>query len=149
MVGSRRPVNFFAYPGRRSLPLRADTTCLTLAAPGQQGCAALESLCELIGADAVPTRALAPRLGRARGAITAESLAVAVGRHLPEQAIVCDEAVTAGCGLAQASAAAAPHDWLDLIGGAIGGALPLSTGAREARCRYGDLWQSALRHPRP
>jgi acetolactate synthase-1/2/3 large subunit len=48
---------------------------------------------------------------------------------LPEAAIVVDEAVTARPGLYAATVGAAPHDWLALVGGAIGEGLPLATGA--------------------
>jgi len=58
--------------------------------------------------------------------------------------VLCDEAITASVALPQTLAAAAPHDHLDLMGGAIGGALPLATGAalgspdRRVVCVSGD-----------
>ncbi len=48
---------------------------------------------------------------------------------MPEGAIVVDESVTFGRGLFPLTSGAAPHDWLQLTGGAIGDGLPLSTGA--------------------
>ncbi len=48
---------------------------------------------------------------------------------MPEGAIVVDESVTFGRGLFPLTRGAAPHDWLQLTGGAIGDGLPLSTGA--------------------
>ena len=59
----------------------------------------------------------------------AETLAVAIGRHLPENAIVCDEAVTTGRDFFRFTAGSAAHDWLQVTGGAIGGGMPLATGA--------------------
>jgi acetolactate synthase-1/2/3 large subunit len=48
---------------------------------------------------------------------------------MPEEAIVVDESVSFGRGIFPACAGAAPHDWLQLTGGAIGGGVPLATGA--------------------
>jgi acetolactate synthase-1/2/3 large subunit len=48
---------------------------------------------------------------------------------LPENAVVIDEALTFGFPLYAALAAAAPHDCIQLTGGAIGGGLPMATGA--------------------
>ncbi|WP_421446761.1 thiamine pyrophosphate-dependent enzyme, partial [Agrobacterium tumefaciens] len=55
-----------------------------------------------------------------------------VARLLPDNAIVCDESITQGREFAQLAEASAPHDWLQLTGGAIGIGLPLSTGAAVA-----------------
>ena len=43
--------------------------------------------------------------------------------------MVADEAVTFGRGFYPATYVAAPHDWLQVTGGAIGGGPPLATGA--------------------
>ena len=51
---------------------------------------------------------------------------------MPEGAIVVDESVTASAPIVQATAGAAPHDWLTLTGGAIGQGLPVATGAAVA-----------------
>jgi acetolactate synthase-1/2/3 large subunit len=48
---------------------------------------------------------------------------------LPEQAVVVDEAVTSGRAFGSRFAAAAPHDWLTVMGGAIGFGLPAALGA--------------------
>ena len=48
---------------------------------------------------------------------------------LPDQAVVTDEAVTFGRGFFPFTYAAAPHDWLNSTGGAIGCGPPLATGA--------------------
>ena len=48
---------------------------------------------------------------------------------LPENAIVVDEGVTFGRSAYSACGTAAPHDWLQLTGGAIGDGIPLATGA--------------------
>ena len=51
---------------------------------------------------------------------------------MPDDAIVSDESATAGIWMAAATAGCAPHDWLQLTGGAIGQGLPLATGAAVA-----------------
>jgi acetolactate synthase-1/2/3 large subunit len=48
---------------------------------------------------------------------------------MPEHAIVSDESVSFGRGFYRNSHAAPPHDWLHLVGGAIGAGLPVATGA--------------------
>ena len=48
---------------------------------------------------------------------------------MPEDAIVSDESVSYGRGFHALTRAAAPHDWLQLTGGAIGDGIPVATGA--------------------
>jgi acetolactate synthase I/II/III large subunit len=48
---------------------------------------------------------------------------------MPEGAVIADESVTFGRGFFPLTKAAAPHDWLNVTGGAIGGGPPLATGA--------------------
>ena len=48
---------------------------------------------------------------------------------LPENAIVVDESVSFGRAFFNSHAAAPPHDWLHMTGGAIGGGMPMATGA--------------------
>jgi len=144
LVEARSPVNFFGYPGRRGVPVAPTTRVFTLAAPGEDGAYALESLCAGVGAPAGAASTPAAPLPPARGPIDARTLAIALGRQMPEGAVLCDEAITASLALPEVLAAAAPHDHLDLMGGAIGGALPLATGAalgapgRRVVCVSGD-----------
>jgi acetolactate synthase I/II/III large subunit len=46
--------------------------------------------------------------------------------------VVCDESVTTGRGFFPLTRGAAPHDWLQITGGAIGLGIPLATGAAVA-----------------
>ena len=57
------------------------------------------------------------------------SVAATLAALLPEDAVVTDEAVTFGRGFFPFTYAAAPHDWLNSTGGAIGCGPPLATGA--------------------
>jgi acetolactate synthase-1/2/3 large subunit len=64
------------------------------------------------------------------GPLTVDNWAAVVGAVLPENAIVCDESITAGMDtLADALAGAPAHDVLGLTGLAIGQGLPLAAGA--------------------
>lgn len=125
LVGARAPVAFFAYPGRPSV-LTEDQTVITDL--GGDPLSALEMLADLIGSDAAlpPRPLLAPP---ATGAITPATLAQSIAALLPEHAIVVDEGLTAGVPIYGAAAAAAPHDWLQNMGGSIGWGLPAALGA--------------------
>ena len=57
------------------------------------------------------------------------SMGAIVAELMPADAIVSDEAATAGMALYPMTAGAAPHDWMTLTGGAIGQGLPLAVGA--------------------
>ncbi|MFX5747268.1 thiamine pyrophosphate-dependent enzyme, partial [Acinetobacter baumannii] len=50
----------------------------------------------------------------------------------PEQAVVVEESVSFGRAFYPGTLHAAPHDWLQLTGGAIGAGLPLAVGAAVA-----------------
>nr|WP_308812774.1 thiamine pyrophosphate-dependent enzyme [Cereibacter changlensis] len=51
---------------------------------------------------------------------------------MPEDAIVCDESITSGRDFFRMTHGAAPHDFLQLTGGAIGDGIPMATGAAVA-----------------
>ncbi len=65
----------------------------------------------------------------ARGRITADGAAATLAALMPNHAIVIDEGITLRDPFFAATANGPPHDWLGNIGGAIGGGLPLATGA--------------------
>jgi acetolactate synthase-1/2/3 large subunit len=127
--GAKSPVNFFGYPGRRGTPLPPGSIDLAVAELGEDAVTALEALAERIGAPPLTLAATPAPPGRPQGPIDAKAFAVAVARRLPEGAVLCEEAITASLGLQELLAGAAPHDCLELMGGAIGGSLPLATGA--------------------
>jgi acetolactate synthase-1/2/3 large subunit len=128
LVNAVAPVGFFAYPGKPGRMYPDDCTVHVLARPEQDGPAALAHLADLLGAEpaAAPP---AERPALARGAVEAEAFSRSLAALMPEGAIVVDEAVTFGRGLFPITRGAAPHDWIQLTGGAIGDGLPLSTGA--------------------
>jgi acetolactate synthase I/II/III large subunit len=64
--------------------------------------------------------------------LTPQTAGQSVARHLPEGAIVCDDSVTSGGGVAVPCMTARPHEVLALTGGAIGIGVPLAVGAAVA-----------------
>ncbi|MFM7126803.1 MAG: acetolactate synthase large subunit [Actinomycetota bacterium] len=147
LVGAKPPVSFFAYPGRASW-CTADRTEITyLAHPHEDGSAALAAVADLLarGADsAVAVDAVLSLPDEPVGNLDQFTIGRVVARHLPEGAIVSDEAATNGVGPAVALATARPHDHLSLTGGSIGQGLPVAGGAavacpdRKVVCLHGD-----------
>ncbi|MEQ8783446.1 MAG: acetolactate synthase large subunit [Roseibium album] len=133
LVDTKAPVSFFAYPGQASELTPKGCEVHTLSRPGEDCIPALEALVEAVGAGAVDPQLsehAPPRLPS--GPLTPETIGQAVGALLPEQAILMNEAVTSGFALPGMTAQAAPHDWLELTGGAIGLGLPAAVGAAVA-----------------
>ena len=131
LVGAQKPVGFFAYPNKPGYMYPADAQVHVLARTEHDLPATLAMLAEELNATQVAP-ASAPRGEPARGAVTSESLGQSLQALLPEGAIVTDESVSFGRGLYPGTHHAAPHDWLQITGGAIGCGLPLSTGAAVA-----------------
>jgi acetolactate synthase-1/2/3 large subunit len=61
--------------------------------------------------------------------MTPDGAAATLAALMPNHAIVIDEGITLRDPFFTATANGPPHDWLGNIGGAIGGGLPLATGA--------------------
>jgi acetolactate synthase-1/2/3 large subunit len=134
LVGSRAPVAFFAYPDKPSVLSPPRCEIHTLATPGEDIVGALEALVEELGAQQnalLQEREEHPPPSGEQ--VTPEAAAAAVGALLPEGAIVVDEALTAAAAFISETRGAAPHDLLQVTGGAIGVGLPLATGAAVAR----------------
>lgn len=129
LVGAVPPVGFFAYPGKPGRLYPADCEVHVLARPEQDGPDALRRLADALGAPPAAPPATPPRPDLPRGAVTSEALAQALAALLPEDAVVVDESVSFGRALYPGTHGAAPHDWLQLTGGAIGGGIPMATGA--------------------
>ena len=133
LVDTKAPVSFFAYPGRPSELTPDGCAVHSLTAPGDDTLAALAELAERVGAADVRAR-LNPlqRPGLPTGRLDAGKINQAVGALLPEGAIVVNEAATGGMMLAEHTRHSAPHDVLELTGGAIGMGLPVAAGAAVA-----------------
>ncbi|MFN0183744.1 MAG: acetolactate synthase large subunit [Aquabacterium sp.] len=134
LVGAKAPVGFFGYPDRPSSMLPAGCDVVTLTTPQQDGVAALRELAAAVDphgtADTSGLVAQRQDLpGPATGTLTASAISRSVVALMPEQAIICDESVSNGRDFFPGSWHAAPHDYLQLTGGAIGLGIPLATGA--------------------
>jgi len=133
LAGATAPVSFFAYPNMPGYLVPEDCELHVLAAEADDAPGALEALADALGAPPHSATPQAPgRPDRPTGALTAQTMAAAIGALLPEGAVVSDEGNTAGIFVAGATAGAPRHDWMCLTGGAIGQGLPLATGAAVA-----------------
>ncbi len=133
LVGSKPPMGFFAYPGKPSLMTPKDCATTVLAGPEQDAVAALQALADEIGAPRVlRVEEVGPRPRIANGPFEQEAFGMTLAALLPENAIVADDSVTSGRALFPATFNAAPHDWIQSTGGAIGHGFPCATGAAVA-----------------
>ncbi|MBB1601344.1 acetolactate synthase large subunit [Variovorax sp. UMC13] len=133
LVGARRPVFSFAGPDGRSRPERTDLEVAVLAHAEEDIPDALARLAAALGCAPSPPHAVSvERVPPATGAVTPASFVQSLAALLPEAAIVVDESVSFGRDLFPHMGGAAPHDWLQLTGGAIGSGMPMATGAAVA-----------------
>ncbi len=134
LVGTHPPVAAFAYPDYPSWCLPDGIAIHYLAHEHEDGMGALAMLADALNAPAAPDRLTpldlpAPDTG---AAFDQFSIGAVVARHLPEGAIVSEEAATNSLGPMMATVNARPHDWLSNTGGAIGQGIPVATGAAVA-----------------
>ncbi len=128
LVGSTPPVAFFAYPGQPSHLYPADCQLHVLTRPEQHAADALHRVADALSAGRAELAPPGPRPLPGRGAITSDVFARSLCALLPEGAIVVDESLTFGRALFPATHDAAPHDWVQLTGGAIGDGIPMAVG---------------------
>jgi acetolactate synthase-1/2/3 large subunit len=145
LVDANDPVAFFAYPNKPSMLKPDGCEVHRMTSWGENSVAALDALASAVGArsaDAKPQKMV--ELAKPTGALTHASIAQALAMAIPENAIVVDESITTGRGFFPPTAAAAPHDWLQNMGGSIGFSTPVATGAavacpdRKVICMVGD-----------
>jgi acetolactate synthase-1/2/3 large subunit len=130
LVGARRPVASFAYPGQDGRLTPPDAKVHQLAGPATDVVDALTRLADLVAPGVEPVLAGADRPPLPSGVLTAQNWADVIGALLPAEAIVSDESITAGMAtLGRATAGAPAHDVLGLTGLAIGQGLPVAVGA--------------------
>ena len=132
LAGATAPVHFFGYPGVPGTPVPDDCVVHVLSAPGEDGVAAVRSLAEAAAADSTAEVLEPSRPELPTGELTPRAVSAVVGALLPERAVVVDEVLTSGVGLAELTSGAPRHDWLSLTGGAIGDGLPMAVGAAVA-----------------
>ena len=129
-VGAKPPVAFFAYPGKPGWLSPEDAEIIELADARTNALEALRDLADALGAPQTHSRAQAAFIPpRASGKLDPAGVAAALVELCPKDAIIVDEAVTAGMAIYPMSMGMAPHDWLSVTGGAIGQGLPNGIGA--------------------
>src|SRR5258706_12189996 len=133
LAGAKPPVGFFAYPGKPSTLWPKDCELHTLAGVGEDIVGALQALADELGAvkDA-PVRSDVAKPELHGGPFRPEAFGLTLAALLPANAIVAEDAVTSGRALFPLTWGAAPHDWIQITGGAIGYAFPAATGAAVA-----------------
>ncbi|KZD21283.1 acetolactate synthase large subunit [Tardiphaga robiniae] len=145
LVEANDPVAFFAYPNKPSMLKPEGCEVHRITAGGENSIAALEALAGALGAkpsDVKPQKLT--ELVKPTGALNHTTIAQAIAYAIPENAIMVDESLTTGRGFFPPTAAAAPHDWLQNMGGSIGFSTPVATGAavacpdRKVICMVGD-----------
>jgi acetolactate synthase I/II/III large subunit len=145
LVESNDPIAFFAYPNKPSHLKPEGCEVHRMTAWGENSVAALEALADALGAkpsDVKPQKLA--ELNKPTGALNFASIAQAIACAIPENAIIVDESITTGRGFFPPTAASAPHDWLQNMGGSIGFSTPVATGAavacpdRKVICMVGD-----------
>jgi acetolactate synthase I/II/III large subunit len=144
-VETGEPVAFFAYPDKPSLLKPEGTLVHPLVEADEDSALAFDMLLEALGATATPP-VLQPRVQTSvpTGALNPLSVAHALAAALPENSIVVDESLTTGRETMGYTMGAVPHDLINNMGGSIGYATPVATGAalacpdRRVFCMVGD-----------
>lgn len=145
-IGTRPPVSFFAYPGKKSFLSPEECKLIELASPFQDGKYALHALSDMLKGNSIDQHLIPENDVQAptSGELNPTTLGPLFASLLPEDVVVCDEAATSGFFVTPHAWSAKPLDWLALTGGSIGQGLPLATGAaigapdRPVVCLHGD-----------
>lgn len=144
LVETVEPVAFFAYPDHPSLLVPDGCRTLCLAGRNENGMEAMAAVADALGLTQPAVLSELELPGAPRGALNPYTIGASIARHMPDRAIISDDAVTAGLPIYQSTVKARPHDWLSLTGGAIGQGIPLAVGAavacpdRKVLCLSGD-----------
>ncbi|WP_103332056.1 acetolactate synthase large subunit [Pseudotabrizicola formosa] len=132
LIGAKAPVGFFAYPGKSGSMLPPSCEVIELASPDHDLTAIINALADAVGTAPAARLAARHRPDLPTGKLTPDAIAIALAGAMPDNAIICDESVTSGRDFFRSTYGAAPHDFLQLTGGAIGMGIPLATGAAVA-----------------
>jgi len=129
LVGGPEPTTFFGYEDVPSRTLPPHARRLELATVSDDAATCLADLVAAVGGSQETWSAPSPVPEIPSGELTAMTLGQAVAALLPENAIVVQEGVTSSVGLRAFIGGALRHRSLSVVGGAIGGGLPLAVGA--------------------
>jgi len=133
LVGTKTPVAFFAHPEKPSWLFPEGCQIHTLATEDEDVIGALETLAEELHApaDPGPLNDYAPP-PLPTGELSIPKIWQAVSALMPEDGVVSDESITSGFAANSMMKGANPHDWLYIMGGAIGQGMPVAIGAAVA-----------------
>ncbi len=131
LLGSQRPVAFFAYPDTPSVPEPPGCPVDTLCTPDMDVRWTLETLADAVGVtNDTPAQTFDLELPDIPGGeLTLAKVGQAIVALMPENTILCNESVTSGMHVLPPMQTARPHEIIGGTGGAIGICLPLATGA--------------------
>lgn len=133
LLGANPPASFFAYPNQPNMMTPPDCEQFVLAGRDADLSATLQALVdELDAANQTVEIAAREPLQVPSGQLTGDLVMQTVSAMLPENAILCDEAVSSGRQLLSLTGRCKPHDYLQITGGAIGIGSPLAAGAAVA-----------------
>ena len=144
-VETREPVAFFAYPDKPSLLKEEGAQVHALVEADEDSALGFEMLLDALGLQnqAALVQQTVPTPPPS-GALTPVSIAHALAAALPEHCIIVDESLTTGRETMGYTSGARPHDLITNMGGSIGYATPVATGAalacpeRRVFCLVGD-----------
>lgn len=143
LVNAKHPAGFFGYPegGHPSWVLPKGCRIIELASYHDDGVALLQRIADALGAPAhgyavvEPKRPSSEAMQKDAGRLlAADVIGRAMALHVPDNFILANEGNTLGGAVLAAGKleAAARHDELQLVGGAIGQGLPVAVGAAVA-----------------
>lgn len=145
LIGAKAPVSFFAYPNVPSAIAPAGCEQLVLATEADDIDQMLDDMLVKLEAQDVEAEVHPLKLWDVPpGDLSVDIAAMAISQHLPENAVIVDEAITSGLPVGPMTETARPHDWLNQTGGSIGWGLPAAVGAaiacpeRKIVCLSGD-----------
>ncbi|MBM2293923.1 acetolactate synthase large subunit [Sulfitobacter pseudonitzschiae] len=129
LAGAAAPVAFFGYPQERGQIYAPHTYLVELSRPEDDTGAWLAALAKACDAPAYVAPDAPARPDIPEGPLDAAAIGAVLAHDMPEGTILVDECVTNGVPIFNATAAAAPHQWLQNMGGSIGYGAPVSVGA--------------------
>lgn len=144
-VETREPVAFFAYPNKPSLLKAEGAVVHELVAADEDSELAFDMLLQELGASSTVAQ-VQKRIETPvpQGALNPTRIAHALAAAMPEHCILVDESLTTGRESIGLTIGARPHDLINNLGGSIGYATPVATGAalacpdRRVFCMVGD-----------
>lgn len=144
-VETREPVAFFSYPNKPSLLKAEGAQVHTLVEADEDSALSFEMLIDALGLKGKSSLVQKPmEVVPPTGELSPISIARALVAAIPEDCIVVDESLTTGRETMGFTAGAKPHDLINNMGGSIGYATPVATGAalacpeRRVFCMVGD-----------